>query len=83
MEIIKKKTGSIESWCIFAGLVVFFLGMLARYGVGIYNDSQQYITMHIHREPLYPLFLLFFRKLFGEGYLPVAAEEQVNYTSLL
>lgn len=76
MEIIEKRTASIKSWCILAGLLLFFLGMLMRYGVGIYNDSQQYITMHIHREPLYPLFLAFFRRLFGEGYLPVAAAAQ-------
>ena len=39
--------------------------MFAIYGVGVYNDSEQYITMHIHREPLYPLFLAFFRVLAG------------------
>lgn len=76
MEIIRKKAALIKSWCILAGLILFFLVMLVRYGVGIYNDSQQYITMHIHREPLYPLFLAFFRRLFGEGYLPVAAAAQ-------
>lgn len=41
--------------------------MFAAYGVGVYNDSEQYIAMHIHREPLYPLFLAFFRVLAGEG----------------
>lgn len=76
MEIVEKKTTVIKSGCILAGLLLFFLGMLAAYGVGIYNDSQQYITMHIHREPLYPLFLAFFRKLCGEGYLPFAAAAQ-------
>lgn len=76
MEIVKKKTTVIKSGCILAGLLLFFLGMLAAYDVGIYNDSQQYITMHIHREPLYPLFLAFFRKLCGEGYLPFAAAAQ-------
>jgi len=39
--------------------------MFAAYGVGVYHDSEQYITMHIHREPLYPLFLAFFRLLAG------------------
>lgn len=39
--------------------------MFALYGVGVYNDSEQYITMHIHREPLYPLFLALFRGLAG------------------
>lgn len=66
----------IGSWCILAGLFIFFLGMLAAFGVGIYNDSEQYISMHIHREPLYPLFLAFFRTLCGEGYLTAAAVMQ-------
>ena len=67
MEIIKKRTTSTKSWCILAALLLFFLGMLAVGGVGVYNDSEQYITMHIHREPLYPLFLAFFRVLCGDG----------------
>ncbi|MDE5931638.1 MAG: hypothetical protein K2H40_04010, partial [Lachnospiraceae bacterium] len=50
---------------IFIVLLVFFLGMFVVYGVGVYNDSEQYITMHIHREPLYPLFLALFRGLAG------------------
>ncbi len=55
----------IRSVGIFIILLLFFLGMFAAYGVGVYNDSEQYITMHIHREPLYPLFLSFFRLLAG------------------
>lgn len=55
--------------CLFAGLLAFFLGLLAVGGVGVYNDSEQYITMHIHREPLYPLYLAAFRGVFGDGYL--------------
>lgn len=76
METVKDKKIPIKSWCILAGLLFFFLGMLAICGVGVYNDSEQYITMHIHREPLYPLFLAFFRKLCGDGYLTVAAAVQ-------
>lgn len=76
MEIIEKKAIAIKSWCTLAGLLFFFLGMLLAYGVGVYNDSEQYITMHIHREPLYPLFLALFRKLCGEGYLSFAAAAQ-------
>ncbi|MCM1121755.1 MAG: hypothetical protein NC416_04150 [Eubacterium sp.] len=76
MEIVRLKKIPIKSWCILAGLLVFFGGMLAVYGVGVYNDSEQYITMHIHREPLYPLYLAFFRRLCGEGYLPVAMAGQ-------
>lgn len=52
---------------IFLILLLFFLGMFALCGVGVYNDSEQYITMHIHREPLYPLFLAFFRMIVGES----------------
>lgn len=76
MEIVKLVKGKKKSFCILIGLLIFFLGMLAAYGVGVYNDSDQYITMHIHREPLYPLFLAFFRVIFGEGYLTVVAVAQ-------
>lgn len=55
-----------RSWYIFIGLFVLFQVLFAVYGVGIYNDSDQYITMHIHREPLYPLFLALFRWCLGE-----------------
>lgn len=51
---------------VFIGLLLFFWGMLAIYGVGVYGDSEQYIKMHIHREPLYPLFLALFRMIAGE-----------------
>lgn len=76
MEIVKLVKSKKKSFCILIGLLIFFLGMLAAYGVGVYNDSDQYITMHIHREPLYPLFLLCFRVLFGQGYLTVATAAQ-------
>ncbi|MBD5458185.1 MAG: hypothetical protein HDR27_06385 [Lachnospiraceae bacterium] len=70
---IKRKMGRLKkvakdrkkSIGIFILLLAFFLGMFAMYGIGVYNDSEQYITMHIHREPLYPLFLAFFRVLAG------------------
>lgn len=65
-----------SSFWILAGLLVFFLGMFVRYGVGVYNDSEQYITMHIHREPLYPLFLAFFRLFSKDGYLTMVAVVQ-------
>lgn len=76
MEIVKLVKSKKKSFCILMGLLIFFLGMLAAYGVGVYNDSDQYITMHIHREPLYPLFLALFRGIFGEGYLTVTAAAQ-------
>ena len=82
MEIVGLKRKQIRSGCILAGLLAFFLGMLAAYGVGVYNDSEQYIAMHIHREPLYPLFLAFFRLWGGEGYLTVAAAAQNLLTAV-
>lgn len=68
--------------CLFAGLLAFFLGLLAVGGVGVYNDSQQYITMHIHREPLYPLYLAAFRAVCGEGYLTAAMAGQGILTAV-
>lgn len=82
METIEKKTHVIKSGCILLALLIFFLGMLAACGVGVYNDSEQYITMHIHREPLYPLFLAFFRKICGDGYLTVTAVAQNVLTAV-
>lgn len=82
METVEKKTRVIKSWCVLLALLLFFLGMLAVCGVGIYNDSEQYITMHIHREPLYPLFLAFFRKICGDGYLTVTAVAQNVLTAV-
>lgn len=61
------------SWFIFIGLFVFFQVMFAVYGLGVYNDSQQYITMHIHREPLYPLYLALLRWIAGPDRGLVAA----------
>lgn len=56
-----KKTKSVM---LFVLLLAVFLGMFAVFGPGVYNDSDQYIKMHIHREPLYPLFLALLRALF-------------------
>lgn len=56
---------------LFFLLSAVFLGMFFVFGPGVYNDSDQYIKMHIHREPLYPLFLAGLRKLVAqeEGWL--------------
>lgn len=76
MEIVGLDKDKKRALCILAALLVFFMTMLAACGVGVYNDSEQYITMHIHREPLYPLFLWVFRSVIGEGYLPAAMAVQ-------
>ena len=57
---------------IFAVLVVFFTGILIKFGVGVYNDSDQYITMHVRREPVYPVFLYLIRSLFGDRWMTAA-----------
>ena len=46
--------------------VLFFAALWLLGTTGIYNDSNQNIAMHIHREPLYSFFLWIFRSLFGE-----------------
>lgn len=48
--------------------VLFFAGLWAFGTTGIYNDSNQYIAMHVHREPLYPFLLWIFRSLTGEAH---------------
>ena len=82
MEIVRLNRDKKRALCLFAGLLAFFLGLLAAGGVGVYNDSEQYITMHIHREPLYPLYLAAFRAVFGEGYLAWAMAGQGILTAL-
>ena len=51
---------------VFLIPVLFFAGLWLFGKTGIYNDSNQYIAMHIHREPLYPFLLWIFRSLLGE-----------------
>ncbi len=81
MEIVRLNRDKKRALCILAALLVFFMTMLAACGVGVYNDSEQYIIMHIHREPLYPLFLWCFRSVIGEGYLPAAMAVQGIFTA--
>lgn len=59
----------LKSGVLLLVLMGIFIGMFAVLGPGVYNDSDQYINMHIHREPLYPLFLAALRALFGEKWL--------------
>ena len=82
MEIIGLNRDKKRALCLFAGLLAFFWGLLAVGGVGVYNDSEQYITMHIHREPLYPLYLAAFRAVFGQENLAPAMAGQGILTAL-
>lgn len=61
-----------EYW-IFLALCAFFGGMLVVFGVQEFPDSETYIRMYLGREPVYPLFLLLLRTLFGSGYKIVTA----------
>lgn len=58
--------------CIYITLTIclcFYLFFAFYDGVVICVDSPTYMDMSISREPLYPLFLAFLRKLFGDEYL--------------
>lgn len=59
----------VKTLFILVILAAMFIGVFCFWGPTILSDSDQYIKMHIHREPLYPLFLWMLRLLFGEGYL--------------
>lgn len=61
---------------LFCFLSVFFFGMLIIWGVPMYNDSKQYLDMHVHREPVYPLFLWVMRLIAGENSLILAGVVQ-------
>ena len=67
----KRKQGRAERFSLFL-LILLFWGVFALLGPEVYNDSNQYITMHIHREPLYPLFLAALRALYGENWMRAA-----------
>ena len=58
MNKLKKKT------VLFIVVLLFFLGM-GYNGPMHGGDTSSYISMHLSREPLYPLFLAFFRAIFG------------------
>ncbi|MDO4284813.1 MAG: hypothetical protein Q4C60_05695 [Eubacteriales bacterium] len=59
----------VKNLCPLLLLTAFFLAVFALTEPGVYDDSDQYIKMHIHREPLYPLFLAALRRLFGDGWM--------------
>lgn len=46
---------------------LFFCFLFLYYGIGVYPDTEGYITMGIGREPLYPTFLWIARSLFGSN----------------
>ena len=50
-----------------AGCGVFYLVFCFVFGIYLGSDSRGYIEMISAREPVYPLFLLLWRSIFGEG----------------
>lgn len=63
---IKGREGAKQ--IILLGAFLSFFGILYYISpIGIYPDSGSYISMQEGREPLYPLFLAFFRFLFREA----------------
>lgn len=73
-----KKLLQVKKEYIYYGVIIaFFIGVAITCPPKLYGDSEQFISMHVHREPVYPLFLWFFRTLFGENiYLNIAAWAQ-------
>lgn len=78
MQIAK---GNLKNQTCFSAIMLiislaFYLFFACFDGVVICVDSPGYLEMNLSREPLYPLFLAFFRFLFGkaasDGYLMVA-----------
>lgn len=66
---------------LFCICLLFYLFFAFYDGVVIAVDSPTYIGMDLAREPLYPLFLLLLRTLFGEG--PLYLQLAVVFQSLL
>ncbi len=56
---------------VLSVLAIYFFAILISDGVRMYNDSEQYIVMHVRREPLYPVFLWIIRQVSGDIWLTV------------
>lgn len=61
----------------YVAIIFFFIVVAIACPPRLYGDSDQFISMHVHREPVYPLFLWLFRTIFGENrYLYIVAWAQ-------
>jgi len=65
--------GKQDKKIILAVSILFYLFFFFFDGVSIAADSASYINMSISREPVYPLFLLLLRTIFGESFYLSAA----------
>lgn len=61
-----KQGGLLETWLPFLVCLIFYVTMCLIYGPQLGADSNGYIHMISAREPVYPLFLMIFRMVFGE-----------------
>ena len=65
MEIIgymQKKSN--KKLALYAVIIILAVISSMLFPVGLYGDSEQFISMHLQREPVYPLFISLFRLLF-------------------
>lgn len=62
----KDRQEGAKQWLLLGAFLSFFGLLLCFAPIGIYPDSGSYISMQTGREPLYPLFLAFFRFIFRE-----------------
>lgn len=68
----KKITNFIKREIVLVLPLVLFVFFVCKYPVFVTNDTHQYAHMHIHRDPMYCLFLWVLRILIGgEGEIPV------------
>lgn len=85
METVKKRD-QLYKIIITAVLFCVFLGLFFRGDYGIAGDSMSYMTMGITREPLYPLFVRMFCRLFGDEtfYMPLAfVQNMLSFASVI
>ncbi|MBO4899471.1 MAG: hypothetical protein J5509_04210 [Lachnospiraceae bacterium] len=54
-------------------LTIYFVAVYLLNGVGVYNDSDQYINMHMRREPAYPVFLFLIRSIAPACWMQITA----------
>ena len=66
---------------VFMINLIVFGSMALISGLGMYGDSGQYLEMHIHREPLYPLLLWLIRCVSGSMFEPVVLVVQTVFAA--
>ena len=66
---------------VFMINLIVFGSMALISGLGMYGDSGQYLEMHSHREPLYPLLLWLIRCVSGSMFEPVVLVVQTVFAA--